>query len=48
MYGTQAEPLYSLVPASITGHSNSFFNNYGDPNVGKAKALLADADITSR
>ncbi|NUP38050.1 MAG: peptide-binding protein, partial [Streptomyces sp.] len=26
VYGTQAEPLYSLVPASITGHSNSFFN----------------------
>ncbi|WP_329408196.1 ABC transporter substrate-binding protein [Streptomyces sp. NBC_00704] len=47
VYGSQAEPLYSLVPASVTGHSNSFFNTYGDPNVGKAKSMLADADITT-
>ncbi|MFI1506442.1 ABC transporter substrate-binding protein [Streptomyces sp. NPDC020597] len=46
VYGSQAEPLYSLVPASLTGHSNSFVNTYGEPNVAKAKALLADADIT--
>ncbi|MGI5453315.1 ABC transporter substrate-binding protein [Streptomyces sp. CA-249302] len=47
VYGTQAEPLYSLVPASITGHSNSFFNKYGDPSVSKAKSLLTKAGITS-
>ncbi|MET8572458.1 ABC transporter substrate-binding protein [Streptomyces sp. NPDC004783] len=47
VYGSQAEPLYSMVPASITGHSNSFFNKYGDPSVGKAKAMLEDADITT-
>jgi len=47
VYGTQAEPLYSLVPASITGHSNSFFNKYGDPSASKAKALLTAADITT-
>ena len=47
VYGSQAEPLYSLVPATVTGHSNSFFNTYGDPNVGKAKSLLADADIST-
>ncbi|MCM3264028.1 MULTISPECIES: ABC transporter substrate-binding protein [Streptomyces] len=47
VYGTQAEPLYSLVPASITGHSNSFFNTYGDPSVTKAKALLQSAGITT-
>ncbi|MCX4740189.1 ABC transporter substrate-binding protein [Streptomyces antibioticus] len=47
VYGSQAEPLYSLVPASITGHSNSFFNKYGDPSVSKAKELLAKADITT-
>jgi peptide/nickel transport system substrate-binding protein len=28
VYGSQAEPLYSLVPATVTGHSNSFFNKY--------------------
>ncbi|MFH8801686.1 ABC transporter substrate-binding protein [Streptomyces sp. NPDC017936] len=47
VYGSQAEPLYSLVPASITGHSNSFFNTYGEPSVAKAKALLEKADVST-
>ncbi|MGK9464311.1 ABC transporter substrate-binding protein [Streptomyces sp. G6] len=45
VYGSQAEPLYSMVPATVTGHSNSFFNTYGDPSVPKAKAMLEDAGI---
>ncbi|MEU9733261.1 ABC transporter substrate-binding protein [Streptomyces sp. NPDC048002] len=47
VYGTQAEPLYSLVPASLTGHSNAFFNKYGEPSVAKAQALLTKANITT-
>ncbi|MET9829870.1 ABC transporter substrate-binding protein [Streptomyces sp. NPDC006385] len=47
VYGSQAEPLYSLVPASLTGHSNAFFNKYGDPSVSKAKSLLDKAGITT-
>ncbi|SEE34109.1 ABC transporter substrate-binding protein [Streptomyces sp. KS_5] len=47
VYRSQAEPLYSLVPAGVTGHSNSFFNKYGDPDVGKAKSLLERAGITT-
>ncbi len=47
VYGTQAEPLYSLVPASVTGHSNSFFNTYGTPDTGKAESLLTEAGITT-
>ncbi|WP_333760730.1 ABC transporter substrate-binding protein [Streptomyces sp. IBSBF 2390] len=47
VYGTQAEPLYSLVPATVTGHSNSFFNKYGNPSVDKAKNLLGKAGITT-
>ncbi|MER5942565.1 ABC transporter substrate-binding protein [Streptomyces sp. NPDC001928] len=47
VYGSQAEPLYSLVPASITGHSNAFFNKYGDPDVDKAKSLMEKAGITT-
>ncbi|MFH9014348.1 ABC transporter substrate-binding protein [Streptomyces sp. NPDC017943] len=47
VYGSQAEPLYSLVPASVTGHSNSFFNKYGEPSVTKARTLLNQADITT-
>ncbi|CCK31306.1 lipoprotein oligopeptide binding protein [Streptomyces davaonensis JCM 4913] len=47
VYGTQAEPLYSLVPASLTGHSNAFFNKYGEPSVGKARSVLEKAGITT-
>ncbi|MFJ8159213.1 ABC transporter substrate-binding protein [Streptomyces sp. NPDC094468] len=47
VYGSQAEPLYSLVPASVVGHSNSFFNKYGDPSVAKAKSLLASAGVSA-
>ncbi|AWW40450.1 peptide-binding protein [Streptomyces sp. AS58] len=47
VYGSQAEPLYSLVPASITGHNNAFFNKYGDPSIAKAEALLTAADVTA-
>ncbi|MFE9599764.1 ABC transporter substrate-binding protein [Streptomyces hokutonensis] len=47
VYGTEAEPLYSMVPATITGHSNSFFNKYGNPSVTKAKSLLEKANITT-
>ncbi|MEU3839914.1 ABC transporter substrate-binding protein [Streptomyces sp. NPDC028635] len=47
VYGTQAEALYSLVPATVTGHSNSFFNKYGEPSATKAKSLLAKAGIST-
>ncbi|MFV5994039.1 ABC transporter substrate-binding protein [Streptomyces sp. NPDC056231] len=45
VYGTTAEPLYSLIPSSITGHTNSFYNRYGEPSTGKAAALLRAAGI---
>ncbi|MGA4984888.1 ABC transporter substrate-binding protein [Streptomyces sp. GESEQ-13] len=45
VYGSQAEPLFSLVPAGVTGHSNAFFNKYGDANVVKARELLEDAGV---
>lgn len=47
VYGSQAEPLFSLVPAGITGHSNSFFNEYGEPDVAKAKSTLRSAGVTA-
>ncbi|MGW5233975.1 ABC transporter substrate-binding protein [Streptomyces nodosus] len=47
VYGTQAQPLFSLVPATITGHSNSFFNKYGEPSVSKARTLLEKAAIAA-
>ncbi|MFJ4858967.1 ABC transporter substrate-binding protein [Streptomyces sp. NPDC088730] len=45
VYGTTAEPLYSLIPSSIAGHTNSFFNKYGEPSKAKAAAILRDARI---
>ncbi len=47
VYGSGADPLYSMVPATVTGHANSFFNEYGTPDVAKAKALLTAANVTT-
>ncbi|WP_329458652.1 ABC transporter substrate-binding protein [Streptomyces sp. NBC_01497] len=46
VYGTTASPLYSLIPAGITGHTNSFFNQYGaQPSAQKAAQTLQKAGI---
>ncbi|PJE94933.1 peptide-binding protein [Streptomyces carminius] len=47
VYQRTAEPLYSMVPIGLTGHSNSFFNTYGEPDVKAARALLEEADIST-
>lgn len=47
VYGSTAEPLYSLIPASIAAHTNSFYNKYGEPSRAKAADMLRDADITT-
>lgn len=47
VYGATAEPLYSLIPTSIVGHTNSFINAYGDPDPKKAAATLRAAGITT-
>jgi peptide/nickel transport system substrate-binding protein len=36
-----------MVPATIAGHSNAFFNKYGDPSVAKARTMLQKADVTT-
>lgn len=46
VYQRTTSPLYSLVPQGITGHTNAFFDLYGDePNLGAARAALKDAGI---
>ncbi|MDQ0797320.1 ABC transporter substrate-binding protein [Streptomyces sp. B1I3] len=45
VYGSTAEPLYSLIPSGITNHTNSFFNKYGDPDASKAAGILEKAGI---
>ncbi|MET7621395.1 ABC transporter substrate-binding protein [Streptomyces sp. NPDC005408] len=46
VYQGTAEPLYSMVPKGISGHTTEFFDRYGEPNVAKARELLKDAGIT--
>ncbi|MBC9715465.1 peptide-binding protein [Streptomyces sp. TRM66268-LWL] len=45
VYGTAAEELFSLVPTSITGHTNSFFNKYSEPSKAKAAQYLSKAGV---
>jgi peptide/nickel transport system substrate-binding protein len=47
VYGTTAEPLYSLVPTTITSHKNSFFNKYRSANLKKAADLLRGAGVST-
>ncbi|MFG2297486.1 ABC transporter substrate-binding protein [Streptomyces sp. NPDC048603] len=45
VYGKSAQPLYSLVPAGVPGHVNSFFNKYGEADTQTAANLLRTAGI---
>ncbi|GAA0466104.1 ABC transporter substrate-binding protein [Streptomyces sp. NPDC046215] len=40
------EPLYSLIPQGITGHTTSFFDTYPAPDPERARTLLRKAGIT--
>ncbi|GHI09303.1 peptide-binding protein [Streptomyces cellostaticus] len=46
VYKDTVDPLYSMVPKGLTGHTTSFFDDFGDPSVSKAHKILADAGIT--
>ncbi|MCF3130264.1 ABC transporter substrate-binding protein [Streptomyces olivochromogenes] len=45
IYKDTVEPLYSMVPAGLTGHSTAFFDDFGDPSVTKAAKILSGAGI---
>ncbi|MEU9994476.1 ABC transporter substrate-binding protein [Streptomyces sp. NPDC048370] len=44
-YKGTAEPLYSMVPKGIVGHTTEFFDRFGEPSVPKAREILRDAGI---
>ncbi|MDN3024480.1 ABC transporter substrate-binding protein [Streptomyces sp. S.PB5] len=46
VYEGTVDPLYSLIPTGITGHSTSFFDAYPKQSVAKARALLEDAGVS--
>ncbi|MBZ6134804.1 ABC transporter substrate-binding protein [Streptomyces olivaceus] len=48
VYQDTVDPLYSMVPKGLTGHTTGFFDDYGDPSVPKARKLLTEAGITER
>lgn len=48
VYKDTVEPLYSMVPAGLTGHTTGFFDDYGDPSSSKARQILLEAGITDR
>ncbi|MEU6220397.1 ABC transporter substrate-binding protein [Streptomyces sp. NPDC047022] len=45
VYDNTTDPLYSLIPAGITGHTTSFFDAYPKPSTSKARALLTEAGV---
>lgn len=47
VYQRTAEPLNSMIPKGIPAHTNAFYNEYGDPSLAKAKALLEKSNVTT-
>ena len=48
VYKDTVEPLYSMIPRGLVGHTTGFFDDYGNPSAAKAKKILEDAGITDR
>ncbi|GGS97401.1 ABC transporter substrate-binding protein [Streptomyces chromofuscus] len=46
IYKDTVDPLYSMVPKGLTGHTTGYFDNFGDPDPDKARDILAEAGIT--
>jgi peptide/nickel transport system substrate-binding protein len=47
IYKDTVDPLYSMVPAGLTGHTTGFFDSFGEPDAAKARAILKDAGIST-
>ncbi|MFI6939032.1 ABC transporter substrate-binding protein [Streptomyces sp. NPDC050418] len=45
VYEGTVEPLYSMVPKGVTGHTAGFFDAFGKPDAAKAKEILTKAGI---
>lgn len=48
VYKDTVEPLYSMVPAGLTGHTTDFFDDFGEPSTSRARKILSDAGIHQR
>ncbi|GAA2342400.1 ABC transporter substrate-binding protein [Streptomyces kunmingensis] len=47
VYKDTVEPLYSMVPKGLAGHTTDFFDDFGDPSPAKAAEILSKAHITA-
>ncbi|MEW1583152.1 ABC transporter substrate-binding protein [Streptomyces microflavus] len=47
VHRSTVEPLYSLIPRNVTGHTTSFFDTYdrGDDTTKRARRMLREADV---
>ncbi len=48
VYKDTVDPLYSMVPKGLTGHTTGFFDDYGEPSTAKARKMLSEAGVTER
>ncbi|WP_217242114.1 ABC transporter substrate-binding protein [Streptomyces sp. AC555_RSS877] len=48
IYKDTVEPLYSMIPRGLVGHTTGFFDDFGAPSVRKAEKILTEAGITER
>ncbi|MCX3062296.1 ABC transporter substrate-binding protein [Streptomyces beihaiensis] len=47
VYKDTVEPLYSMVPRGLVGHTTDFFDDFGKPSASKAAKILRKAGITT-
>ncbi|MEU6403219.1 ABC transporter substrate-binding protein [Streptomyces sp. NPDC046985] len=45
VYRDTVDPLYSMVPKGLTGHTTGFFDDFGDPSAAKARRILAKGGV---
>jgi len=48
VYKDTVDPLYSMVPKGLTGHTTGFFDDFGNPSTSKARQILSAAGVTER
>ncbi|WP_151482850.1 ABC transporter substrate-binding protein [Streptomyces albicerus] len=48
IYKDTVEPLYSMIPKGLVGHTTGFFDSFGEPSTAKAKQMLQEDGITER
>lgn len=48
VYDRTTDALYSMVPAGLTGHTNAYYTEFGEPSQSKAEAILRNAGIQQK